>query len=61
MNEFESELELLIRKHIGTPQWNEDYQAIYNALAAAAEALALEADEYPSKEEPEWTGRRRAQ
>jgi hypothetical protein len=58
LTEFETELELLIRRHLGSPVCNEDYQAVYSALEDAAKEIALEADEYPSKDDPTWTGRR---
>ena len=50
---FARELDELIRKHLATPVYGEDFMPILNALCDAADKLAFEADRYPWREKGE--------
>ncbi len=50
---FATELEALVRKHLGTPQWAEDYQQVCDVLAEASERIAMEADQVRWSDESE--------
>jgi hypothetical protein len=45
---FETELEQLIRKHLGTPEWSEDYYYICRILKQVSHRFNEEADQLPS-------------
>jgi hypothetical protein len=53
MSDFATELEQLIRKHLGTPQFSDDYDEICRALDEAEARLAWEADVLPSRDPDE--------
>ncbi|WP_441268104.1 hypothetical protein AB7G19_22385 [Bradyrhizobium sp. 215_C5_N1_1] len=58
-SQFEIELEQLIKKHLGSPRWMEDFIDIADALTDAATDISYEATEYPSEDDPECMGRKR--
>ena len=43
---FARELDQLIKKHLGTPQFGEDFRLVIDALLNAADKLAEQADTY---------------
>jgi len=43
---FACELDTLIEKHLGTPQYGEDFRLVIDALLNAADKLAEQADTY---------------
>jgi hypothetical protein len=45
---FEVELEQLIRKHLGNPEWSEDYYYICRILKEVSHRFNEEADQFPS-------------
>jgi len=51
MESFTRELDELIRKHLGTPKWGEDFQVMATALHRAAEQFDERADRYPWRED----------
>jgi hypothetical protein len=53
MPSFARELDNLIRLHLGTPRYCEDFMPILDALCSAAEKLAAQADGCRCRDESE--------
>ena len=50
---FATELEALVRKHLGTPQWADDYQLVCDVLAEASARIPMEAERFRWRDESE--------
>jgi len=57
--DFASELGALIQKHVGNPEYGDELRPIADALHAAADALAMQADRYRWRGESEHEFERR--
>jgi hypothetical protein len=53
MTTFAHDLDQLIRRHLNSPRWGDDLQAICVALHEAADRWAMEADQFRLKDEGE--------
>lgn len=58
---FATELDRLIRKHLGVPQWGDDFLPIVEALGEASDWVAEEADRFRWHDESEREFRERRQ
>ncbi len=56
MPTFARELEQLIRAHLGTPRWGDDFFPVLDALNDASLRIAMEADRYRFRDDSdrEW-------
>jgi hypothetical protein len=54
--QFAAELELLMRKYLGQPVWNEDFDDVLHAAHDVIEKIEDESCAFPSKEDQEEEG-----
>jgi hypothetical protein len=59
MTTFATDLDALIRRHLGKPKWGDDFADTIGQLYAAANRLAEEADAYRFTDESEFEFRER--
>lgn len=55
---FKTDLDTLIRRHLGTPTHSEDFDKVLWPLYETANRISAQSDDYPLRE-PEWRAAKR--